>query len=65
MIKSITLNLHQRRMLIEAARSFRQADKDAIGCNYADASGNLICKATLKEWDVIIRKLRARKRRKK
>lgn len=59
MIKSITLNLHQRRMLLEAALSFRQADKDSIGY-YPGFDEKL-----LKEWDIIIRKLRARKRKQK
>lgn len=61
MKRSITLKLYERQMLIEAAVSFRQADKDAIGCGYADGSGNPITKKTLKKWDAIIKKLKGKK----
>lgn len=54
MTKRISLNLHERKMLLEAARSFKQADKDAIAMGYADAE-------TVRRWNVIIRKLRGKK----
>lgn len=47
----------EQKMLLSAAKSFRQADKDTIGmnatCEYGDINKDL-----LKRWDVLIKKLR-------
>lgn len=53
----MTFTKQEKRMLIEAAKSFRQADKDSIGMGYYN-NGVLIDKEFLKRWDVILRKLR-------
>lgn len=58
----ITLTDKERRMLLEAAKSFREADRDCISM-YDDGTtptcgyGN-IDKKLIREWNLLIKKLR-------